>query len=132
MLKKMNRLALYIAVTAPLLLLSHANAEQAAISELTSINLDAIATTETTAFDLSHSATSADALLMPLMPLNINTATQLELTALPGIGTYKAAQIIQWREHNGEFVTTTDLVNVKGIGKGTITKLAGRITVTDL
>ena len=129
MLKKMNRLALYIAVTAPLLLLSQANAEQAAISELTSINLDPIATTETTAFDLSHSSTSADALLMPL---NINTATQLELTALPGIGTYKAAQIIQWREHNGEFVTTTDLVNVKGIGKGTITKLAGRITVTDL
>ena len=129
MLKKMNRLALYIAVTAPLLLLSQANAEQAAISELTSINLDAIATTETTAFDLSHSSTSADALLMPL---NINTATKLELTALPGIGAYKAAQIIQWRDHNGEFVTTTDLVNVKGIGKGTITKLAGRITVTDL
>ncbi|NQZ51888.1 MAG: ComEA family DNA-binding protein [Moritella sp.] len=129
MLKKMNRLALYIAVTAPLLLLSQANAEQTAISELTSINLDAIATTETTAFDLSHSSTSADALLMPL---NINTATQLELTALPGIGTYKAAQIIQWRDHHGEFLTTTDLVNVKGIGKGTITKLAGRITVTDL
>ncbi|SQD76568.1 ComEA family DNA-binding protein [Moritella yayanosii] len=129
MLKKMNRLALYIAVTAPLLLLSQANAEQAAISELTSINLDAIATTETTAFDLSHSTTSADALFMPL---NINTATKLELTALPGIGTYKAAQIIQWRDHNGEFVTTTDLVNVKGIGKATITKLAGRITVTDL
>jgi len=129
MLKKMNRLALYIAVTAPLLLLSQANAEQAAISELTSVNLDVIATTETTAFDLSHSTTSADALLIPL---NINTATKLELTALPGIGAYKAAQIIQWRDHNGEFVTTTDLVNVKGIGKGTITKLAGRITVTDL
>jgi len=125
----MNRLALYIAVTAPLLLLSQANAEQAAISELTSVNLDVIATTETTAFDLSHSTTSADALLIPL---NINTATKLELTALPGIGAYKAAQIIQWRDHNGEFVTTTDLVNVKGIGKGTITKLAGRITVTDL
>jgi len=129
MLKKMNRLALYIAVTAPLLLLSQANAEQAAISELTSINLDTIATTETTAFDLSHSATSGDALLIPL---NINTATKLELTALPGIGTYKAAQIIQWRDHNGEFITTTDLVNVKGIGKGTVTKLAGKITVTDL
>ena len=129
MLKKMNRLALYIAVTAPLLLLSHANAEQAALSQLTSVNLDAIATTETTAFDLSHSSTSADALLMPL---NINTATKLELTALPGIGAYKAAQIIQWRDHHGEFVTTTDLVNVKGIGKGTITKLAGRISVTDL
>jgi len=125
----MNRLALYIAVTAPLLLLSQANAEQAAISELTSINLDTIATTETTAFDLSHSATSGDALLIPL---NINTATKLELTALPGIGTYKAAQIIQWRDHNGEFITTTDLVNVKGIGKGTVTKLAGKITVTDL
>jgi len=125
----MNRLALYIAVTAPLLLLSNANAEQAAISELISVNHDPIAITETTAFDLSHSATSGDALLIPL---NINTASKLELTALPGIGAYKAAQIVQWRAHNGEFITTTDLVNVKGIGKGTVTKLAGKITVTDL
>ena len=127
----MNRLALYIAVTAPLLVLPYANAEQTATAmpELTSVSLDTVATTETTAFDLSHSAVSRDALLFPL---NINTASQLELTALPGIGAYKAAQIIQWRDHHGEFITTTDLVNVKGIGKGTITKLAGKITVTDL
>lgn len=128
MLKKMNRIALYIAVTAPLLLLSQAHAEQTVMSELTAINLDAAATTATTAFDLSHSAIAGEA---RLMPLNINTASESELTALPGIGAYKAAKIIQWRDHNGEFITTTDLASVKGIGQATITKLAGKISVTD-
>jgi len=130
MFKKINRFALLITVTVPLLVLAHANAEQASVMpELAPINLDSAATTETTAFDLSHSSISPNALLMPL---NINTATQIELTALPGIGEYKAAQIIQWRESHGEFMTKADLVNVKGIGKGTVTKLADKIAVTDL
>jgi competence protein ComEA len=129
MLKKMNRVALYITVTAPLLIFSHANAEQITMPEPASINLTTNTSTETTAFDLSHSASSEHTLLMPV---NINTASESELTALPGIGAYKAAKIIQWREHNGEFVTTTDLASVSGIGQATITKLAGKISVTDL
>ncbi|PKH07184.1 ComEA family DNA-binding protein [Moritella sp. Urea-trap-13] len=129
MLKKMNRIALYIAVTAPLLIFSHANAEQITMPEPASINLAVNKSTETTAFDLSHSASSANTLLMPV---NINTASESELTALPGIGAYKAAKIIQWRDNNGEFITTTDLASVSGIGQATITKLAGKISVTDL
>ncbi|WP_392339864.1 ComEA family DNA-binding protein [Moritella marina] len=129
MLKKMNRIALYIAVAAPLLLLSSANAEEAFMPSLTSINQEVDSKTETTAFDLSHSTVSASPLLMPL---NINTANESQLTALPGIGAYKAAKIIQWRDHNGEFITTEDLASVKGIGQATITKLAGKISVTDL
>jgi competence protein ComEA len=129
MLKKMNRFALYIAVTAPLLVFSHVSAEQITMPEPASINMAVGTTTETTAFDLSHSAIAGTTLLMPV---NINTANESELSALPGIGAYKAAKIIQWRDHNGEFVTTTDLASVKGIGQATITKLAGKISVTDL
>ena len=128
----MNRVALYIAVTAPLLIFSHANAEQITMPEPASINLATNTSTETTAFDLSHSASSEHTVLIPV---NINTASESELTALtalPGIGAYKAAKIIQWREHNGEFVTTTDLASVSGIGQATITKLVGKISVTDL
>ncbi|KXO07889.1 Late competence protein ComEA, DNA receptor [Moritella sp. JT01] len=128
MLKKITRLALYVAVTAPLFILPQANAEQ--VKTLSNMNNEhaVITPTETTAFDLSHSSISRDALLMPL---NINTANELELTALPGIGKYKAVQIIQWRERNGQFSTITDLVSVNGIGKVTMAKLAGKISVTD-
>ena len=125
MLKKMNRLALYIAVTAPLLLLPYVNAEQVVIPETSS----ATTTTETKALDLSHSPIAEHTLLTPV---NINTASESQLTALPGIGAYKAAKIIQWRDNNGKFITTTDLASVSGIGQATITKLAGKISVTDL
>ncbi|QUM79970.1 helix-hairpin-helix domain-containing protein [Moritella sp. 5] len=128
MLKKITRLALYVAVTAPLFILPQANAEQ--VKMLSNMNNEhaVITPTETTAFDLSHSSISRDT---SLMPLNINTANELELTALPGIGKYKAVQIIQWRELNGEFSAITDLVSVNGIGKITVAKLAGKISVTD-
>ena len=128
MLKKITRLALYAIVTAPLFILPSVNAEQ--VATLSNMNNEhvVITPTETTAFDLSHTSISRDALLMPL---NINTANELELTALPGIGKYKAVQIIQWRERNGEFNAITDLVSVNGIGKVTVAKLAGKISVTD-
>ncbi len=128
MLKKITRLALYAIVTAPLFILPSVNAEQ--VETLSNMNNEhvVITPTETTAFDLSHTSISRDALLMPL---NINTANELELTALPGIGKYKAVQIIQWRERNGEFNAITDLVSVNGIGKVTVAKLAGKISVTD-
>lgn len=125
MFKKLNRLVLYITVCSPLLVLPYASAEQAIMPDATAT----ITTTKTTAFDLSHSAMAGDALLIPL---NINTASERELTALPGIGAYKAAKIIQWRNNHGEFITTKDLVNVKGIGNSTVAKLTDHITVSDL
>lgn len=48
--------------------------------------------------------------------VNINTATEEELEALPGIGSSKAKAIIEYREKNGEFKTIEDLKNVEGIG----------------
>lgn len=48
--------------------------------------------------------------------ININTATVEQLVLLPRIGEKTAGQIVSWREQNGAFQKTTDLLQVKGIG----------------
>ena len=49
-------------------------------------------------------------------PLNINTATESELTALKGIGPAIAARIVEYRKVNGYFLRKEDLEKVKGVG----------------
>lgn len=61
--------------------------------------------------------------------VNINTATESELTTLAGIGPAKAAAIIQYREEQGPFQTPDALSNVTGIGQKTFEKLEQHITV---
>ena len=59
-----------------------------------------------------------------LADVNVNTATQVELEALPGIGPAKAAAIIQHRETSGAFASLQDLDAVPGIGPATLNNLA--------
>jgi len=61
--------------------------------------------------------------------VNINTATEAELTTLSGIGPSKATAIIAYREENGGFQTIEDLKNVSGIGDKTFEKLKDAIKV---
>ena len=61
--------------------------------------------------------------------ININSASVKELAGLPGIGMKKAAAIIAYREEHGDFITVDDLINVKGIGKASMVKLADKITI---
>jgi competence protein ComEA len=61
--------------------------------------------------------------------ININTASQAELETLPGIGPTTAQRIIQYREQNGPFVSTEDIINVPGIGAGTYQRIQDLITV---
>ena len=61
--------------------------------------------------------------------ININTASQAELETLPGIGPSTAQKIIQYREQNGPFVSTQDIINVPGIGPGTYERIKDLITV---
>lgn len=61
--------------------------------------------------------------------ININTASQAELETLPGIGPTTAQKIIQYREQNGPFVSTEDIINVSGIGPGTYERIKDLITV---
>lgn len=61
--------------------------------------------------------------------VNINTADAATLASLNGIGESKAQAIVEYREANGPFASTTDLSRVKGIGAQTVEKNADRLAV---
>lgn len=61
--------------------------------------------------------------------ININRATESELTSLHGIGSSKAQAIILYREMFGDFKSIDDLEKVKGIGPKTIEKNRSRLRV---
>ena len=50
--------------------------------------------------------------------ININTATALELEALPSVGPSTAKAIVSFRTKNGPFSKAEDLLKVPGIGDG--------------
>ena len=60
--------------------------------------------------------------------VNINTATQVELEGLPGIGPSKAAAILQFRYDNGSYTACSELVQVTGIGDATVRNVSPRCT----
>jgi competence protein ComEA len=66
----------------------------------------------------------------PESPLNINTATQAQFEALPGLGAKVAERIIEYRQKNGNFKKVEDLMNVKGIGEKSFLKLKPLLTVS--
>ena len=66
-----------------------------------------------------------------LSPVNLNTADEAALTALPGIGEALAARIVEYREAHGPFEAVEDLTNVSGIGQGKLAALEGLVTVED-
>jgi len=55
--------------------------------------------------------------------LDINTAPDYELTALPGIGTKTAAAIVEYRDRHGAFEQLEDLAKVRGIGSKTVERI---------
>lgn len=61
--------------------------------------------------------------------ININTATQEELTSLSGIGESKAKSIIKYREENGNFKSIEDIMKVSGISENLFSKIKENITV---
>lgn len=61
-------------------------------------------------------------------PIDINTATEEELQALPGIGQTRARAIVAYREEHGPFRYVENLRDVAGIGEGTLEKIMDYIT----
>ena len=61
--------------------------------------------------------------------VNINTADSSELQTIPGIGPAKAQSIIDYREQNGYFTTTEDIMDVTGIGQKTYASIKDYIVV---
>ena len=62
--------------------------------------------------------------------VNLNTAPNWLLMALPGVGEAKASAIIQYRETNGPFVNTLEIMKVPGFGQATYDSLKDLITVS--
>jgi len=61
--------------------------------------------------------------------ININLASQSELTDLPGIGSVLASRIIDYRRLNGNFQRIEDIRNVSGIGEKRYEAIQDKITV---
>jgi competence protein ComEA len=61
--------------------------------------------------------------------VDINTAEDWLLEALPGIGEVLARRIIDYRTENGPFLDIEDLAHVDGIGPALIDSLRDKITV---
>lgn len=61
--------------------------------------------------------------------VSINRAGDKQLEELPGIGPALAARIIAWREANGGFKSTKDLLKVSGIGESILAGFIDLITL---
>lgn len=61
--------------------------------------------------------------------VNINTASIDELDSLPGIGSSKAQNIIDYRNINGKFGSIEEILNVNGIGTAIYEQIKAYITV---
>jgi competence protein ComEA len=61
--------------------------------------------------------------------IDLNKACLEELVLLPGIGPKKAEALLVWRAKNGDFKSLEDVLEVKGIGRGTLERLRPYATV---
>ena len=63
--------------------------------------------------------------------ININSAEEWLLEALPGIGPTKAKAIIDYRQKNGFFRSVDELTKVQGISSTLLEQIKPFITVSD-
>ncbi len=66
---------------------------------------------------------------VPPGSLNINTARKEQLMTLPGVGEATAERILEYRHDHGPFTSLDDLLNVKGIGKKKLERIAPCCTI---
>lgn len=65
----------------------------------------------------------------PVVPVNVNTASAVELEALPGVGPATAAAIVEHRERTGPFVVVEDLLAVNGIGDAKLAQMRDQVAL---
>lgn len=64
-----------------------------------------------------------------LFPIDINSASVMDLTALPGIGKTLAGEIVAYRQSHGRFSHVEELLHVPGIGESRLEAILSLITV---
>lgn len=62
-------------------------------------------------------------------PVNLNTATVDELSAIDGIGEKRASDIIAYRQVIGRYKSVEEIKNIKGIGDSLYNQVAPYLTV---
>ncbi|MFI6364410.1 helix-hairpin-helix domain-containing protein [Nocardia sp. NPDC050630] len=77
----------------------------------------------------SGSASNSSAAHRPSSKIDLNTATEAELDALPGLGPVTARAIVTWRTTNGRFTDVAQLGEVDGIGPARLARLRDLVTV---
>ncbi|WP_078379630.1 helix-hairpin-helix domain-containing protein [Sutcliffiella halmapala] len=81
---------------------------------------------------LTHSVTSTNEKeSVDGAKININTATEEELTKISGVGPAKAKAIVTYRTENGLFKSIEEIVNVSGIGAKSLEKIKNEITTSN-
>jgi competence protein ComEA len=65
----------------------------------------------------------------PAALVNINTASSVELEALPEVGPVTAQAIVDFRTQNGPFTSVDELLEVSGIGDATLAKVTPFVTL---
>jgi len=65
----------------------------------------------------------------PVHPVNLNTASSVELQQVPGIGPSTADKILQARKSYGKFKSVNDLEAIRGIGPKKLDKMKKYLTV---
>lgn len=70
-------------------------------------------------------------LMIVSIPIDLKTATQEELSAVPGLGSKVVLDIIKYRHENGGFSAIEELKDVKGIGKVRYESIKRMLTVVN-
>jgi competence protein ComEA len=78
-----------------------------------------------------RSGRAAKVLATAAAPVNLNSASAIQLQTLPGIGASTAQRILDYRQKNGAFKKTEELMNVKGIGEKSFLKMKSLVTVSE-
>ena len=78
------------------------------------------------------SGESEDSLHSEGFPIDLNRASEKDLTRLKGIGPTRARQIIALRDSLGGFHTSEELLQIKGIGTKTLEKIQPDIIVGEI
>ncbi|MGA7952857.1 MAG: ComEA family DNA-binding protein [Gloeobacterales cyanobacterium] len=74
-------------------------------------------------------AVQSSTAVAPTKAIDLNQATAEELAKLPKIGPSTAEKIVQDRQLKGPYQSLADLDRVSGIGRGTLVKLSGIVTI---
>ena len=65
----------------------------------------------------------------PSRQIDINKATAVELTAIPGVGSVIAQRIVEFRDKQGRFRRVEDLMKIRGIGEKSFQKIRPYVKV---